>query len=324
MTTFCFYRKYEAGLFLKGVFCMAKFCNKCGSPLDPVTGLCPQCNEFVPSGRNLTQSSGSKNKRNGGHSGGWIALITAVLAVGILLFLLSPDLKKLPFLNHGQSEKEPEIPPQTTVSETDEFTNAYTETPTLPADLPKAGDTVWFGSYPQFGDNDPIEWIVLNVEDDRLLLISRYGLDCRLYHGAMENITWENCSIRPWLNNVFYRTAFDNEQKLDILESDVRADRNPSFGTDPGMDTTDKIFLLSLPEVELYMPSDQDRATDATPYAEDQGAYNRDGCWWLLRTPGIDGKNVASINTDGSIDYDGGSVNSPKATVRPSMWIRWK
>lgn len=45
-------------------------------------------------------------------------------------------------------------------------------------------DYVYFGHYPQTEkglDRTPIEWLVLDVKDNKLLLISRYILDCMPY-----------------------------------------------------------------------------------------------------------------------------------------------
>ena len=54
------------------------------------------------------------------------------------------------------------------------------------------GNTVLFGAYPQTeegGDNTPIEWIVLDTQEGKSLLISKYGLDARQYHTDRNDIT---------------------------------------------------------------------------------------------------------------------------------------
>lgn len=64
-----------------------------------------------------------------------------------------------------------------------------------------------------------------------------------------------------------------------------------------------------------------------TPYAIPKGAnINNDtgGSWWWFRAPGNCSKDTASVNSDGSIDYDDGTVTLEKGTVRPAMWIYWK
>lgn len=67
---------------------------------------------------------------------------------------------------------------------------------------PSAGDLVTFGSYPLgFGEDlSPIEWLVLGVQDDCALLVSRYVLDCRPLNKAMElSLNWMNSGLRETL-----------------------------------------------------------------------------------------------------------------------------
>ena len=82
-------------------------------------------------------------------------------------------------------------------------------------------DTVLFGSYPQSDASgftkEPIEWIVLDRQEDRALLLSKNILDCKNYNDTLVDTTWENCSLRNWLNTSFLLNAFDsNEQKKNI------------------------------------------------------------------------------------------------------------
>ena len=74
----------------------------------------------------------------------------------------------------------------------------------------KKGDIIKFGNYPQDinGSKSPIEWLVLDVNENEALLVSRYGLDCKEYHNVFTDITWEDCDLRKWLNNDFIKSAF--------------------------------------------------------------------------------------------------------------------
>ena len=69
--------------------------------------------------------------------------------------------------------------------------------------------TVVMGSYLQNcqTSKEPIEWIVLKDEEHRCLCIIRYLLDCRTYHDFSENVTWQDCTLRNWLNHEFFRSA---------------------------------------------------------------------------------------------------------------------
>ena len=82
------------------------------------------------------------------------------------------------------------------------------------------GDIITFGTYPQTSegtDQTPIEWIVLDVQDEKALLLSRYGLDAKPYNKEYTDITWEKCSLRTWLNDEFMKSAFTPKERSAIL-----------------------------------------------------------------------------------------------------------
>ncbi len=195
----------------------------------------------------------------------------------------------------------------------------------------RIGDLVCFGNYEQDNNGgngkESIEWIVLDKSEDKLLLLSRYGLDSRSYHSRNEyTVTWENCSLRSWLNSTFLSTAFSAEEQKRIVLSRINADYNPVYATNPGNDTDDYLFLLSLSEIKQYYPDYQDRVCQVTSYARSQGAFDHTdsswGGWWWMRTPGAYGNYVTSINSNGAYDSEGSIVTGEKATIRPAMWIR--
>ena len=174
-------------------------------------------------------------------------------------------------------------------------------------------------------DMEPIQWIVLDVEDDKALLISRYGIDRQKYNVEDKPITWKECSLREWLNNDFLMNAFNKDEQDAIVVSHVAAERNPEYPkVDPGKDTDDKVFLLSLQEAAMYFPSDEARECIPTPYAIANGAYVSDTyktCWWWLRSPGDDSDNAARVYAGGSLLFGGGWVSNGLDAVRPSLRI---
>ena len=206
-------------------------------------------------------------------------------------------------------------------------TEAPTELPDPFAEY-DVGDYFKFGSYEQDNNTgngtETIEWLILEKQADKMLLVSRYALDSRKFNSKAAAVTWEDSSIRTWLNRAFYNIAFSGEEQAYILTTTVSADKNPKFKTKAGSDTQDKIFLLSVIETEKYLSDKEARFCKPTAYAKAQDTYvnsSSGGCWWLMRTPGDTSKKVASSNTDGTIDYNGGRVESDKGGVRPAMWI---
>ena len=114
-------------------------------------------------------------------------------------------------------------------------------------------DTVIFGSYPQSdvsgNTKEPIEWIVLDRQGNKTLLLSKYILDCKCYNDVEKDITWENCTLRYWLNNTFYNTVFSSSEKSYIDNTFVINNDNASYNTSGGNNTYDNVFLLSIDEV---------------------------------------------------------------------------
>lgn len=192
----------------------------------------------------------------------------------------------------------------------------------------KVGDYVSFGAYEQ--DNkkangkEEIEWLVLDRQEDKILVISKYALDCQPYNKEFEGVTWENCTLRKWLNDDFLNAAFSKEEQAMIPTVTVSADKNPKCSTDPGNDTQDQVFLLSISEAEEYFASDNTRQCAPTDYAVANGAgVAGNGNWdWWLRSPGGDQNFAVSVNYDsGFCDDLGLIVNCGNIAVRPALWI---
>ena len=87
-------------------------------------------------------------------------------------------------------------------------------------------NVIEFGQYEQDGNlengPEPIEWIVLKIEEKKILLISRYGLDAIQFHNKTipwdNPVNWKMSSIRKWLNQDFYEKAFSVLEK-EYIES---------------------------------------------------------------------------------------------------------
>ena len=186
-------------------------------------------------------------------------------------------------------------------------------------------DSVVFGKYAQKQcfEPKPIEWQVLARENGRMLLICKYALDCKPYNTSKTDVTWETSSLRKWLNGVFISAAFSAVEQNMIFSSTVSADKNPLYSTPPGSNTTDRVFLLSITEVNKYFSSDSARQCQGTAYCYAQGAKtaNNGNCWWRLRSPGGNSYHAAFVHYDGSVYYPGSHVDFDYVAVRPALWI---
>ncbi|MCR4584939.1 MAG: DUF6273 domain-containing protein [Lachnospiraceae bacterium] len=133
-----------------------------------------------------------------------------------------------------------------------------------------------FGAYEQDWDSekvgpDPIEWEVLGSDENGTLLVSRYVLDAKPYNTEMKAVTWENCSLRSWLNNEFMNKAFTEREQARINNTKLKNEDNPYFEYEGGNDTSDRVFLLSLDEVEAYY--EFDGRLEASSYSMDLIIY---------------------------------------------------
>ena len=186
----------------------------------------------------------------------------------------------------------------------------------------QVGNIVTFGSYKKairyasgkvdYEDNiTPIEWIVLQQEGEKALLISNRILDFKPFNNRRVDVTWETCTLRSWLNDEFLNNAFNRDEREKIMNTNVVAERW-DYGCDPGNNTIDKIFLLSYSEVKIYFGGEELYGTD----------------WWL-RTPYLKDCFLVGTNNAMSLRVKGNTddpahyyVDTRNIAVRPAMWIK--
>lgn len=193
---------------------------------------------------------------------------------------------------------------------------------------------VTFGAYPQSEsgeDHTPIEWLVLEYEEDRALLLSRYGLDAQPYHRELRDITWEQSSVRAWLNGDFLSRAFSAEEQQYVLTTHLSNGGYMTTTRNGGSDTDDKVFLLHDNDgiryfnLEFWGFSAEENlkvSCRPTPYAIARGAYvpstSQYGFWWL-RSPGSTA-DEADIVTASGLAKDA-AVNGTDCLIRPAVWV---
>lgn len=229
----------------------------------------------------------------------------------------------------------------------------------------RVGDLITVGTYEQDDDRsdgeDPIEWQILDIDGDYALVISRYVLECVPYNTKRQNVTWEACTLRRWLNGTFYDKAFSEEEKARIKTSRLENDNNLKSGTKGGNSTSDNVFCLSVSEVMKYynfnnwydkdqIGYSQDLLAECTPYTvegslwtytfggdfrSDANGWNHGegiaytdnvigkscAAWWL-RSPGLHGYEACYVGGHG----DAGAscdreVDNGDFGVRPAMWV---
>jgi hypothetical protein len=192
----------------------------------------------------------------------------------------------------------------------------------------KVGDVIQFGRYgqsdPYTDTPEPIAWKVLAVEGGKALLLSEKCLDNIQYNKDLVPSTWATCTLRTWCNETFLKAAFTAQEQAQIQTVTLSNPANKQFNTAGCQDTQDKIFALSIDEVETYFPNKKDRLAQATEVAKNRGAYvypdTGNAIWWL-RSPGCNEINASRVSVGGSVCgliYDDAR---PHRAVRPAMWI---
>jgi len=184
--------------------------------------------------------------------------------------------------------------------------------------------TLSFGGY---------TWRVLEERDGKALLLSEDIIEKRPYNNEYTDDSWETCTLRGYLNGEFYE-KFSEADRARIVQT---RNGNPDntwgtwngerFNTPGGNPTDDYIFLLSVPEVLKYFPGlnlqKEDDGREWYYEADERLAaeFNGSGFWWWLRSPGFDPHYAACVDSDGTVDLYGGTVNYDSGGVRPALWI---
>lgn len=189
------------------------------------------------------------------------------------------------------------------------------------------GDRIFFGSYEQDNNlengQEPIEWFVVDVSEDKVTLLSVYCLDMQRFSAEyIENkynpegfyreieSSWQGTTLYKWLNNEFYSTAFSESEKTGL---------------------TDPVSLLSY-DMAREIPATMKKTLLVSEYAKslvDDDIH----CVWLALNAEKYFKNKSDISTGAlsywSMDADGYSIDkqnyarvSRLGAVRPLIIVR--
>ena len=144
---------------------------------------------------------------------------------------------------------------------------------------------------------EPVKWRVLKVDGNQVKLLSDIVLDAQQYNSEQtESVTWENSTVRSWLNGDFFNRVFSPEEQSAVIDTNVT-------NADGENNTTDKIFLLSEKEAsdssEGFETRTQEfsetRWSKSSTYAKAMGVrfitdkyadgVDVGGSSWWMRTP---------------------------------------
>ena len=168
---------------------------------------------------------------------------------------------------------------------------------------------------------EPIKWRVLHYENSEAFLLADAILDSQPYHSENEEIEWEKSSIRAWLNNEFINKAFSNEENKAINTVELINKDNSKYGTQGGKNTSDKLFLLSLSEVDETEESKEYGFWDKKTRKCKNDNFSEETYFWWLRSPGNSSHDAAGVYYYGWVFGYGYDVQEPAGGIRPALYL---
>lgn len=215
----------------------------------------------------------------------------------------------------------------------------------------EVGEHITYGKY----QGEDIVWRVVDKKDGEVLLLSEYGLDAQPFDTSGKiRVSWKDSTIRKWLNDDFYNSAFSEEERENIILSSSKGFKKNNeayygfltmFYWHLERNTEDKIFLLSYTEMTQYFCPRLEKGyyydwqygydellCYPTEYTKQQlvRALNPETSgWWLCNPqydPDVDEKmtrKIEVISAWGQPDVEI-DKNSKSYAVRPAMWVTWQ
>lgn len=207
------------------------------------------------------------------------------------------------------------------------------------------GNVYWF-------KYEPLKWKVLggsgilmcvNIIDSQPFNNAVFKIGGAYYNSASGTAyahDYAESTIRKWLNNDFYSTAFTESEKAKLEEYACEMQYYPRNKPHGEMTVNDKVFMLSRIEAtdkslgfksSMYS-ADPARRAKGTDYAQSQGLHvlefsflpNHYGnsCWWL-RAPAFYSRRVNKIFYDGYCAVDSYyMVELTDIGVRPCIYVK--
>ena len=223
-----------------------------------------------------------------------------------------------------------------TFSEYRPYSTGYKSSP----DNSYQNDNGYYAGNVYYFKYEPLKWRVLDASTGFVVcdsVIDSQAYQNTLYYSRNPNLIlynskdcknnasdWETSSLRKWLNEDFYNTAFNKPQQncIQELTRDNKSKNDSKYDSNP---TSDKITLLSYWDVINtsygFNPSndihDTARYRKSTDYAQCQGVYTREGSSWWLRSP-FSSYMSAIVDNVGLAEYSS-DVNRPDQGVVPAL-----
>ena len=209
-------------------------------------------------------------------------------------------------------------------------------------------ETVSLGTVSNAEGNNPIEWLVLDKNDDAYLLMSKYPISLKRFDEEGRNVDYLDSSIRKWLNEDFFNKAFGDEiknkiktVKYNLVYKNI-SDKNSLKQKDKEEDLEDRIFLLSENDINKYFSknsinNDDFNFLDEKKLLSNTMNFNYEICsvhrepfygkWndfnqgFLIRDNGKYNHLVKYIDNEGKMNENGTLIDIPYMPIRPAIYV---
>lgn len=209
---------------------------------------------------------------------------------------------------------------------------------------PQKDRSVIFGAYEQDGDysngKEPLEWIVLDRDGNRALLLSKYGIETLRWDKDKTLEVWEVDDLYRMMNRTIYEYAFTAEERAALIKTNPIENESVHFTNEmllyPGytflLDTDDVLYGKGQ-DGTLYFRTEESRITIPTAYAAQKGAWlDKNGDFagaetpWLLTVTGTTNSDFSEVQfarvfPDGSISYEEEEIKEQHVLIRPAIWV---
>ena len=171
------------------------------------------------------------------------------------------------------------------------------------------GNVITLGTFVQEGTEEtPLEWIVLQSDENEALLICRYAPAVMPWSADGRAARWEESDVRAWLTGTFLPAAFAEEEAAALMTDEAG----------------DAVTLLTAAEAKQFFTDNESRVCEVTAAAQMQRGSARFGgnaCgWWLKNTASVKGK-VATVATGGALPTAGSEATEQGIAVRPVIRV---
>lgn len=210
---------------------------------------------------------------------------------------------------------------------------------------PQINSSIIFGAYEQDGDyrngKEPLEWLVLERDGDRALLLSKYGIETLLWDKDQPIGAYDVDDLYWMMNRTLYETAFSAKERAALIQTNPI--KNESLAEFPwGMTQypgytflleTDDVLYGKSQDDTPYFRTEEARITIPTAFAAQKGAWlDKNAKFtdvavpWIVTVTGTTDEDFSEVQfarvmPDGSVSFDEEAIKNQHVLIRPAVWV---